>query len=79
LLVQSPHDDDALEEHSQSCVMVLLELHAFVLGGETVHCLQMIPDFATAQGNWDDGGSYLNYSTLAGDHGQDRFHFLKIP
>jgi hypothetical protein len=32
LLAQSPHDDDALKEHSQSCVMVLLELHAFVLG-----------------------------------------------
>jgi hypothetical protein len=48
-------------------------------GGETVHYLQMIRDFATAQENWDDRGSYLNYSTLTGDHSYDRFHFLKIP
>jgi len=77
LLAQSPHGDDAWEQHSQACAMVLLEFHASVQGGEMEHCLHMILDFATAQESLDDGGSYLNCSTLTGDHGEDHFHFLK--
>lgn len=58
--------------------MVLLELHAFVQGSEMEHCLQMIQGLAIEQENLGDDGSYLNYSTLTGDHGQKNFHFLKI-
>jgi hypothetical protein len=79
LLAQSPRDDDAWEEHSQACAMVLLELHASVQGGVMERCSRMIQDFATAQGNLDDDESYLNYSTLTGDHGGNHLHFLKIP
>jgi hypothetical protein len=38
----------------------------------------MIQGLAIEQENLGDDGSYLNYSTLTGDHGQKNFHFLKI-
>jgi hypothetical protein len=38
----------------------------------------MILGLAKLQQNWDDDGSYLNYSTLSADRGEGGFHFPKI-
>jgi hypothetical protein len=77
LLVQTQHGDDARGVHSQACGTVVLVIHAFVQAGEMEHCLQKILGLAKSQENWDDDGSYLNYSTLNAGHGEEGFQFAK--